>query len=549
MAKTFKILISYAGVLFALLGCSNSEDKIPKQPNILFAIMDDVTYMHMGAYGSDWINTPNFDRVAAQGILFQNAYTPNAKCGPSRSNILTGRNSWQLEEAVNHWAYFPVKFKSVAESLAENGYHVGYTGKGWAPGVAKHADGSPRDLLVHRYNELTLTPPTPHISNVDYAANFEAFLKDNKEGEPFFFWYGGLEPHRGYEYGSGIAKGGKQLSQVKDEDIYSFWPQVDSVRTDLLDYAFEIEYFDKQLGKMLDQLEASGQLENTLVIVTSDNGMAFPRIKGQEYEYSNHLPLAMMWPTGIKSTGRIVEDLVSFIDFAPTFLELAGISEENSGMETITGKSLTEILFSDKEGKITDDRGQVLIGKERHDVGRPNDAGYPIRGMVKEGMLYLKNYKTDRWPVGNPETGYLNTDGGATKTVILNSIYSPDTFQFWNWSFGKRNEEELYDIKNDPDCMRNLALEEEYQDILQEMRMKMVTALTEQGDPRMFGKGDVLESYPYADQGGVNFYERYLKGEDVKYGWVNQTDFQDLDEIETYQQLKNGSNSMLLDKK
>ena len=503
----------------------------------------------MSAYGCDWVNTPNFDRVASEGILFQNAYTPNAKCGPSRSNILTGRNSWQLEEAVNHWADFPVKFKTVAESLSENGYHVGYTGKGWAPGIAKNEDGSPRDLLVNRYSEIKLTPPTEHISNVDYAANFEVFLNERESEEPFFFWYGGLEPHRGYEYGSGIAKGGKNVAQVKDEDIFSFWPKVDSVRTDLLDYAFEIEYFDKQLGKMLDQLEAAGELENTLIIVTSDNGMAFPRIKGQEYEYSNHLPLAMMWPAGIKSTGRKVEDLVSFIDLAPTFLEVAGISEESSGMEAITGRSLTDLMYADKGGQLTEDRNFVVIGKERHDVGRPNDEGYPIRGMIKDGMLYLKNFKTDRWPAGNPETGYLNTDGGATKTVVLNSIYSPDTFKYWNWSFGKRNEEELFDIKNDPDCMRNLAQEEEFQNLLTTMRRELVTELTEQGDPRMFGKGDLLESYTYTDKNSVNFYERYMNGEKVNFGWVRKTDFQNVTEIETYQQMEKGKNSIQLDKK
>lgn len=546
--KGIKLLILVvSGFALTALSCTQKKE-IPK-PNILFAIMDDVTYMHMSAYGCDCVNTPNFDRIASEWILFQNAYTPNAKCGPSRSNILTGRNSWQLEEAVNHWADFPVKFKTVAESLSENGYHVGYTGKGWAPGIAKNEDGSPRDLLVNRYSEIKLTPPTAHISNVDYAANFEVFLNEKESEEPFFFWYGGLEPHRGYEYGSGIAKGGKNVVQVKDQDIFSFWPKVDSVRTDLLDYAFEIEYFDKQLGKMLDQLEASGELENTLIIVTSDNGMAFPRIKGQEYEYSNHLPLAMMWPAGIKSTGRKVEDLVSFIDLAPTFLEVAGISEESSGMEAITGRSLTDLMYADKGGQLTEDRNFVVIGKERHDVGRPNDEGYPIRGMIKDGMLYLKNFKTDRWPAGNPETGYLNTDGGATKTVVLNSIYSPDTFKYWNWSFGKRNEEELFDIKNDPDCMRNLAQEEEFQDLLKTMRRELVTELTEQGDPRMFGKGDLLESYTYTDKNSVNFYERYMNGEKVNFGWVRKTDFQNVSEIETYQQMEKGKNSIQLDKK
>ena len=519
----------------------NEKSKPAKRPNILFAIMDDVTYLHMGAYGCDWVNTSNFDRIASQGILFINAYTPNAKCGPSRSNILTGRNSWQLEEAVNHWSYFPIKFKSVAESLSENGYHVGYTGKGWAPGVAKNEDGSIRNLLVNNYSKIKLTPPTEKISNVDYAANFEVFLKDKAEDEPFFFWYGGMEPHRGYEYGSGIAKGGKKLAQISDDDIFDFWPKEDSVRTDLLDYAFEIEYFDIQLGKMLDQLEAAGELENTLIIVTSDNGMPFPRVKGQEYEYSNHLPMAIMWPEAVKHRGRKIDDFVSFIDLAPTFLEVAGISEESSGMASLTGKSLTDLLFSEKEGRVTEGRKSVLIGKERHDIGRPNDEGYPIRGLVKDGFLYLKNFKADRWPAGNPETGYLNTDGGATKTVVLNSIYSPDTFKYWEWSFGKRSEEEFYNIAEDPNCMVNLSEDVSYQEKLKEMRKELIAQLTIQEDPRILGNGDMLEHYKYSDLSGVNFYERYMSGEKVNFGWVNKSDFQDLSKIQTYQDmLKNG---------
>ena len=133
---------------------------------------------------------------------------------------------------------------------------------------------------------------------MDYAANFEAFLNDNAAEEPLCFWYGGYEPHRGYEYGSGARLGGKSITSA--DYIPSFLPDNDSVRNDFLDYGYEMEYFDKQLGKMLTTLEEKGLLENTIIIVTSDNGMSFPRIKGQEYELSNHLPLAIMWKDGIK---------------------------------------------------------------------------------------------------------------------------------------------------------------------------------------------------------------------------------------------------------
>lgn len=508
------------------------EESAPSQrPNILFAIMDDATYLHMSAYGCDWVNTPNFDRVAQNGILFNRAYTPNAKCAPSRSCILTGRNSWQLEEAANHWPYFPAKFKAVTEVLAENGYAVANTGKGWAPGIVENADGSKRNLMVNTFSQIKTTPPTSKISDVDYAANFTAFL-DQKGEEPFFFWYGGLEPHRAYEYGSGIAQGGKKLSQVSDDEVFDFWPASDSVKTDLLDYAFEIEYFDQQLGKMLDTLEARGALSNTLVVITADNGMPFPRVKGQEYEYSNHLPLAVMWGDGIEHQGRKIDDYISFIDLAPTFLDVAGIQPADSGMQPITGRSFTDLLYSEQEGTVDPSRDYVLIGKERHDIGRPNDWGYPIRGLVKNGKLYLHNFETDRWPGGNPETGYLNCDGGATKSVLLNDVFDPETRHYWRMSFGKRPGEELYDIADDPDCLENLALSEEHRDLLTSMKNDLFGRLKEQGDPRMFGNGAIFDQYQYADKKGVNFYERYFQGEDVGWGWVNATDFQDLSGIE-----------------
>ncbi|TVQ02387.1 MAG: heparan N-sulfatase, partial [Balneolaceae bacterium] len=250
-----------------------------QRPNILFAISDDISFPHKSAYGTEWVQTPAFDRVADEGVLFNRAYVPNPKCAPSRAIILTGRNSWQLEEAANHWPYFPHKFKVFTEVLAEHGYFVGATGKKWAPGVAVTKEGEPRSLTGLAYDEHRAEPPTTGISTNDYAANFEAFLNDRPEGTPYFFWYGATEPHRAYEYRSGIEVGGKEISDI--ENVPDFWPDDDEIRIDMLDYAFEIEHFDYHLGKMLELLEKSGELEHTLVVVTSDNGMPFPRVKGQ----------------------------------------------------------------------------------------------------------------------------------------------------------------------------------------------------------------------------------------------------------------------------
>lgn len=507
--------------------CSNmTGNKNKVAPNILIAIGDDISFPHMSAYGCSFIKTPGFDRVAANGLLFTNAYTPNAKSAPSRACILTGRNSWQLEAAANHVPYFPSKFTTFMESMGSHGYDVACTAKGWAPGVALDSLGKARQLTGKPYNTKKTAPPTTGISNNDYAANFEDFLNSREPGKPFCFWYGSFEPHRRYEYGSGVAKGAMHLDDV--DKIFGFWPDNDTVRNDLLDYAYEIEYFDSHLVKMLDMLEKRGELDNTVVVVTADNGMPFPRIKGQAYAYSNHMPLAIMWGKGIKNPGRVINDIISFIDFAPTFLELAGIKESQSGMQKLEGKSFTDILFSGKDGQVNKNRDHVLIGKERHDVGRPDDEGYPIRGIIKDGFLYVRNFKTDRWPAGNPETGYLNTDASPTKTLILNMKRSNRSSFYWDLNFGKRVGEELYNIMKDPECLTNLAANPEYDKIKLDLNAQMVEELTEQSDPRILGNGDIFDKYPYAEEKNRDFYNRFMKGELTwkNASWVDSSDFE-----------------------
>ena len=512
------ILWVWLGVL--VLGCQDTKHN-SSPPNILFAIADDASFPHMSAYGTRWVHTPAFDRVAREGLLFMNAYIPNAKCAPSRACILTGRNSWQLEEACNHLPYFPEKFKTFAETLPEVGYHVGYTAKGWAPGIATK-DGAPRDLIGTKYNEFQTSPPAKFMSSNDYSKNFEAFLKDRKPDQPFFFWYGSTEPHRAYEFAAGINYGKKALSDI--DEVPPFWPDTDSVRIDMLDYAFEIEYFDSHLEKMLALLEEHNLMENTLVVVTADNGMPFPKVKGQMYEMNSHLPLAIRWPRGINNPGRIIQDFVSFIDFAPTFLDLAGIDKTDSGMQPITGESLLDLFYAEKEGQITDHRNFTLIGKERHDVGRPLDQGYPVRGIIKNDYLYCENFKPDRWPAGNPETGYLNTDGSPTKTFILDHQNDEGMEKYWQWSFGLRPAVQLFNIKEDPYCNHNLADDPTTETIRERLKKELYEKLTRQDDPRILGNGDIFDKYPVTNN--LGFYERYMNGEKLKTGWVNDTDFE-----------------------
>ncbi|MEI6713619.1 MAG: sulfatase [Verrucomicrobiota bacterium] len=496
-----------AGFL-ALVPSKDALAANPKRPNILFAIADDWSFGHASVYGCRWVATPGFDRVAKEGVLFTRAYTPNAKCAPSRSSILTGRNPWQLEAAANHNPIFPASFRTYPEALAQNGYFVGMVGKGWGPGEAKDAEGKPREMAGRPFAKKHIPQPTSGISGNDYSGNFEEFLKAAPSEQPWCFWYGGHEPHRNYEYGSGVAKGGKKLSDI--DRIPAFWPDTEEVRNDMLDYAFEVEHFDRALLKMLQILEARGELDNTFVLVTSDNGMPFPRSKGQNYEIANHLPLAVRWPAGIPKSGRTVDDFVSFIDYAPTIAEVAQVPWEKLGMAPATGRSFLNVLQSEKTGQVDPTRDHVILGRERNDVGRPNDEGYPVRSIVKGGLIYSHNFESSRWPTGNPETGYRDCDSSPTKTSIIHAHRENRADPFWALCFGKRGSDELFDLKNDPDCVNDLAGQPVYLALQNTLKEQLLSELRSQEDPRVLGRGGEIEAYPYsnADRG---YYNRFME--------------------------------------
>ncbi len=458
-------------ILAALLLTVVALHAAAAKPSILFIIADDASLHFGAAYGCTWVKTPNIDRLAQRGLVFANAYTPTAKCTPSRSAILTGRNPWQLEAAANHQSIFPAKFKTFTEALHDAGFHVGGQGKTWGPGEARTADGQPRDWGMVK-------------------GGFRQFLASRPKDAPFFFWFGSTHPHRPYPADSGLAAG-KKISDV--DHVPPVWPDNDVVRRDLLDYAVAVEAFDKEVGEQLKILEESGEATNTLVIVTSDNGMPFPRSKGHNYDIANHLPLVACWPAGIAKPGRKVSEFISFIDFTPTFLELLRVNGERSGMSPLTGQSFTDLL----RGKPTRERGHVITGRERNDLNaRPGSEfglGYPIRAIREGSLFYIHNFTPDRWPCGNPELGLKDTDQGPAKKFIEGL---GEQNHFWQLAFGKRPVEELYDLASDPDCLNNLAAKSEHQSELARLSKKLTAKLKKQNDPRVLGHGEVFDNYP-----------------------------------------------------
>ena len=364
------------------------------------------------------------------------------------------------------------------------------------------------------YEEQKDEPYAKGISKINYTENFKYFIENIKEDKPFFFWFGAYEPHRVYEKDS-WKKMGKKLADVK---LPEFLPDNDAIRGDILDYAVEIEWFDLHLQRMLEYLEKIGELENTIIIVTSDNGMPFPRAKANSYEYGVHVPFAIRYPKEFPGN-RVVNDPVGFIDIAPTILEITKTSSE--GMLPITGKSLLDILTSKESGLISKTNRTVFSGRERHTSARYLNRGYPQRSIRKGDYLFIWNMNPERWPAGAPqrfdnkntsilldmygldEHGKYVSAGvfadigeSPTKTYLIENHNSEEIRPFFDLACEKRPEFELYNVDKDSDCIKNLVHNPAYKTIEDELKQELIDELKRTKDPRIVGPiYDIFDNY------------------------------------------------------
>jgi len=414
-------------------------------PNIVFMIADDWSYPHAGVYGDAVVNTPNFDWLADKGALFQNAFCASPSCSPSRASILTSRYPHQLESAGNLWSVFPGKFPNWVSILDAAGYHTGKSRKGWGPG--DYQSGGYEDNPAGR----------------DFP-DFKSFLSLKKEGQPFVYWFGSQDPHRTYETNAGVRTG----MEAGSIQVPAFMPDLPCIRNDMMDYYFEVERFDRECGSIIETLKKKGFIENTIIVMTSDNGMPFPRAKANLYDYGTRMPLAIYWPGHIEG-GKRMDEFVNFVDFGPTFLEAATLEIPPE----FQGRSLLE-MFSESavKGYIRD---KVFLERERHANVRKGNLSYPSRALRNRDFLYIRNFAHDRWPAGDPEVHqsvgqYGDIDNSISKFLMMAMEGEPENEAYFQLAFGKRPSEELYILANDPYNLINEAKNPEYTGILDKMR-------------------------------------------------------------------------------
>jgi uncharacterized sulfatase len=480
------LLLSQATSVFAGEGSG--------KPNILIAITDDHSWAHTSVQGSPFLSTPSMDRVASEGIRFDNAYAASPGCSPSRAALLTGQHHWMNGPAGTHGSSFPIYYETFVDVLEREGYKVGFTGKGWGPGDWMMS-GRQMNPAGVEYNDIKLkTEPRKGISSTDYASNFEQFMEEREDGEPFYFWLGGHEPHLRY------AEDGHGDSELAQVEVPGFLPDTEDSRSMLLDYAYEIEYFDGHLGRVLVMLEKSGELDNTLVIFTADNGMPMPRAKANGYDYGIHVPLFMRW-AGNPDKGRVIDSPVGFVDVSATVLAAAGIGIPKQ----FVGQSLLGLIEGDVKG--LDGERAVFSGRERHSSSRYRNLSYPQRMMRRGDYLIVWSAKPDRYPAGDPRnivdgelspphSAYFDIDDSMIKRELLAGRDDPYIGRFFHLAVDKRPEWQFFNVIDDAACLNDLSNDPDHAEKFAEYQQQLIDTLTETGDPRVSGYGHIWEDHP-----------------------------------------------------
>jgi arylsulfatase A-like enzyme len=533
--KLQRILLSLFLLLFIWPSHITTAQRQPSRPNILFCFADD-----WGRYASIYatlekapslnqiVKTPNIDRVAREGVLFRRAFVNAPSCTPCRSALLSGRYFFNTGRgAILQTAQWDAAIPSYPHLLRDAGYHIGETYKVWSPGTpvdapfgaGKHAYEKAGNL-PNNFSE-NVTDMIGKGQSLDAAhekiygqvkANFDAFLADRKAGQPWHYWFGPTTTHRRWIKGSGKKLWGIEPDSLKGK-LPPFLPDVHEVREDVADYLGEVQAYDAYIGVLLKRLEETGEMDNTLIVISGDHGMpGVTNGKCNLYDFGTGVALMARWPNGIKSKGRVIDDLVSLPDLAPTFLEAAGVSLP-AGMNA---RSLLNVLRANKNGQIEANRNWVIAGRERHVAfANENNLPYPQRSLRTPEFLYIRNFKPERWPLGYPVTvtdtnapsqqeleeqtyaAFADMDASPTKAWLVLHRNEPQWKRFYDIAFARRPGEELYDLRKDPFQMNNVAADAKYAKDKARLSAQLMKILTDAGDPRV--TGETFERPPFTD--------------------------------------------------
>ncbi|MEI8043837.1 MAG: sulfatase [Verrucomicrobiota bacterium] len=526
-----------ANLFIGILACVHASRAADAEPrwNILFIFADDwgrYASCYKGLDGrptlNDVVKTPSVDRVAREGVLFRNAFVNAPSCTPCRSSLLSGRYFFNCNRgAILSGAVWDDSIPTFPLLLRDAGYAIGKSYKVWSPGTPADAPFGGQKYAFERQGDLPRHFSTHAVPMVrdglsvaearekildQVRGNFEDFLASRKPGQPWHYFFGPTTTHRKWVKGSGKLLWGIEPDSLKGK-LPKFLPDVPEVREDVADYLGECQAVDAYVGVLLKRLEATGEADRTLVVLSGDHGMpGVPSGKCNLYDMGVSIPLVMRVPGG--KGGRIVDDFVRLPDLAPTFMEIGGVRPP----EGLYGRSLLPLLKSNKSGQIDITRDWVITGRERH-VGnaREGNLPYPMRALRTPEFVYIRNFAPDRWPMGSPKgvtatatpdfamlqdntaITFADMDASPTKAWLVTHRNEPEWKWHYEFAFGKRPGEELYDVRNDPDQVKNLAGDPAYAKQKQELARRLMNMLAAAKDPRVVEQPPRFEQPPFVE--------------------------------------------------
>lgn len=427
-------------LLFALLLCCLSFSKAAERPNFIFFLTDDISFDDIGPYGNKFVKTPNLDRMAAEGMVFDRAYLTASSCSPSRCSMITGRYPHNTGAPELHMP-LPADQITFIQQLKEAGYHTILSGK-------NHMG----DAKTLGFTEVS------RGKGPSASEDWVKIIENRPKDQPFFAWFGSNDAHRGWDLGADAP-----VYDPAEIEVPPFMVDGPETRKDLAAYYGEVSRSDIYIGKLMAELERQGIAKNTYLVYCTDNGRPFPRCKTRMYDSGSKAPLIVWSPGNIKPARTA--SLTSAVDFAPTFLELAGIKPG----PTIQGVSLVPV-FKDPKATVRD----VAFTERNWHVYSAHE-----RAVRHGDWLYIKN--------AFPDQMALSVESDATAY--------PAAIEYWEYQrAGKltdlqkdvqlqpRPGVELYRTDADPHQLTNLAGKPEHQEIQKKLSEILTKWSEETGD-------------------------------------------------------------------
>ncbi|WP_276252455.1 sulfatase family protein [Halomontanus rarus] len=425
-------------------------------PNVVLIHCHDLG-KYLGCYGVD-AETPRLDVLASEGARFDRHFVTAPQCSPSRGSLLTGtfpHENGLMGLAHGNWELGPGE-RVLPDYLSEAGYETHLFG---LQHVTRHPSRLGYDR-IHIDDALTHDAPTSVHEQArahNVADEFATMLSDGDRDDPFFASVGFFECHRVEENG-GFGFDAKRYDPPDPEDVepLSFLPDLPGIRADTAGLVGMVEAIDDGVGTVLDALEDAGITEETLVVFTTEHGLAFPRAKGCCYDPGIEAALLMRHPGVVDSQVR--DELVSNVDVFATLLEVADVPVPDD----ISGESFASLVFDgDGDWSAYEPRDRIFAGMTWHD--RYN----PIRAVRTDRWKYVRNF----WHL---PLVYLTTD-----------VYTSDAGRELREEYygEQRPYVELYDLESDPHERENLADDPAFDDVRERLRDDLVEWMTETGDP------------------------------------------------------------------